>query len=155
LVSVYGYLSAKMLGMPRVTFALAKGGDLPQVFARVGPAFHTPWFSILFFAAAVWGLAIAGSFTWNVTLSVVARLFYYAVVCAALIALRRQGRSFDGIRLPAGSLLSVLGVGIAVALGAAAQISKQVDFSKSLILAVTLGAALLNWVWAIKTGAPD
>ena len=121
LVSVYGYLSAKMLGMPRVTFALAKGGDLPQVFARVGPAFHTPWFSILFFAAAVWGLAIAGSFTWNVTLSVVARLFYYAVVCAALIALRRKHRSFHGIRLPGGPLLSVLGVAIAVALGAAAQ----------------------------------
>ena len=37
LVSVYGYLSAKLLGMPRVTFALAKGGDLPQVFALVGP----------------------------------------------------------------------------------------------------------------------
>jgi amino acid transporter len=155
LVSVYGYLSAKMLGMPRVTFALAKGGDLPQVFARVGPAFHTPWFSILFFAAAVWGLAIAGSFTWNVTLSVVARLFYYAVVCAVLIALRRKRLSFHGLRLPGGPLLSVLGVGIALALGAAAQISKQVDFSKSLVLAATLGAALLNWVWAIKTSAPE
>jgi amino acid transporter len=155
LVSVYGLLSAKMLGMPRVTFALAKGGDLPQVFARVGPAFHTPWFSILFYATAVWGLAIAGSFTWNVTLSVVARLFYYGVVCAALIALRRQRRSFHGIRLPGGPLLSVLGVGIAVALGAAAQISKQVDFSKSLVLAVTLGAALLNWLWARKTTVPE
>ena len=37
LVSVYGYLSAKLLGMPRVTFALAKGGDLPDVFAAVSP----------------------------------------------------------------------------------------------------------------------
>ncbi|HYW66202.1 MAG TPA: APC family permease, partial [Candidatus Dormibacteraeota bacterium] len=68
LVSVYGYLSAKLLGMPRLTFALAEGGDLPQVFAAVGPRFHTPWFSILFYAVAVWGLALAGSFAWNVTL---------------------------------------------------------------------------------------
>src|SRR5450755_2800276 len=155
MISVYGLLSAKLLGMPRVTFALAKEGDLPCVFARVGPAFHTPWFSILFFAAAVWGLAIAGSFTWNVTLSVVARLFYYGVVCAALIALRRKRLSFHGLRLPGGPLLSVLGVGITVALGVAAQISKQVDFSKSLVLAVTLGAALLNWLWARKTTVPE
>src|SRR5580700_4126758 len=90
LISVYGYLSAKILGMPRVTFALAQGGDLPQPFAAVSKQFHTPWVSILFFAAAVWGLAISGSFAWNVTLSVAARLFYYAVVCAALIALRRK-----------------------------------------------------------------
>ncbi len=106
LVSVYGYLSAKLLGMPRVTFALAKGGDLPQVFAVVGPRFHTPWFSILFYAAAVWGLAIVGSFTWNVTLSVVARLFYYAVVLRGADCFAEEvgagggipaaGRSFTG-----------------------------------------------------------
>ena len=142
LVSVYGYLGAKLLGMPRVTFALAKGGDLPQVFAAVSPRFHTPWFSILFYAAAVWGLAMAGSFTWNVTLSVVARLFYYAVVCATLIALRRNQPQAAGFRLPAGPVLAVLGIGIAVA------VATQVDLSKSVILAATVGAALLNWLWA-------
>ncbi|MGO9345282.1 MAG: APC family permease [Terriglobales bacterium] len=155
LISVYGYLSAKLLGMPRVTFALAKAGDLPKIFAAVGPRFHTPWFSILFFAVAVWGLALAGTFTWNVTLSVVARLFYYGVVCAALIPLRRKQplatNQSTGLRLPLGPLFSVLGVAIALALGAAAQISKQVDWSKSLILAATVGAAVLNWLWARRT----
>ena len=32
--------------------------------------------------------ALDGSFKWNVTLSAIARLFYYAIVCAALIAMR-------------------------------------------------------------------
>ncbi len=144
LVSVYGYLSAKLLGMPRVTFALAKGGDLPEVFAAVSARFHAPWFSILFYAAAVWGLAMVGSFAWNVTLSVVARLFYYGVVCAAVIALRRKQPLAAGFRLPGGQVLAVLGVGIAVAL------ATQVDLSRSLILAATVGAALLNWLWARK-----
>jgi len=148
LVSVYGYLSAKLLGMPRVTYAFANGGDLPGVFAAVSRRFHTPWFSILFYGAAVWALAIVGSFTWNVTLSVVARLFYYGVVCAALLALRRKQPLAAGFRLPGGQLLAVLGIGIAAALGAAAQISKQVDLNKSLVLAVTVGVALLNWIWA-------
>jgi amino acid transporter len=147
LISVYGYLSAKMLGMPRLTFALAKAGDLPHVFALVSRRFHTPWFSILFFGAVVWGLAIMGNFAWNVTLSVVARLFYYGVVCAALIALRRKQPTAARFRLPAGPILAVLGVGITIAL------ASQVDLSKSLILGATVGAALLNWIWARSAGA--
>jgi APA family basic amino acid/polyamine antiporter len=142
LISVYGYLSAKLLGMPRVTFALAEGGDLPRVFGSVSAKFHTPWFSILFYGAAVWGLAIAGSFAWNVTLSVVARLFYYGVVCAALIALRRKQPLATGFRVPGGPVLAALGVAIAIGL------ATQVDLSKSLILGATVGAALLNWMWA-------
>jgi basic amino acid/polyamine antiporter, APA family len=148
LVSVYGYLSAKLLGMPRVTFALATNGDLPQAFAAVSRRFHTPWFSILFFATAVWGLSLLGNFAWNVTLSVVARLFYYGVVCAALIALRRKQPQTKtaGFRLPGGPLLAVLGVGIAIAL------ATQVDLSKSMILGATVAAALLNWIWARRAG---
>ena len=142
LVSVYGYLSGKLLAMPRVTFALAQGGDLPRLFAAVSSRFHTPWFSILFYAFAVWGLAMAGNFVWNVTLSVVARLFYYAVVCAAVIALRRKQPRAAGFRLPFGPALAVVGVGITVVL------ATQVDLSKSLILAATVGAAVLNWAWA-------
>src|SRR5271155_3834682 len=107
LISMYGYLSAKMLAMPRVTFALARGSDLPPLFGAVSSRFHTPWFSILFFTAAVWGLAIGGNFAWNVTLSVAARLFYYAVVCAALIALRRKQPSAGAFRLPGGQLFAV------------------------------------------------
>jgi APA family basic amino acid/polyamine antiporter len=142
LISVYGYLSAKLLGMPRVTFALAKNGDLPQVFASVSKVFQTPWFSILFYALIVWGLAMMGSFTWNVTLSVVARLFYYAVVCAALIALRRRPEGSARFRLPGGPMFAIVGIGICLAL------ATQVDLSKSIILGITLAAAILNWIWA-------
>lgn len=148
LVSVYGYLSAKLLGMPRVTFALAEGGDLPRIFAAVGSRFHTPWFSILIYAAIVWALALTGSFAWNVTLSVVARLFYYGVVCAAVIALRRKKARVAGFRLPAGPLWAVLGLLIAGSL------LTQADLSKSIILGVTVAAAILNWLWVRQTKVP-
>ena len=49
LVSVYGYLSANMLGVPRITFALAENGDFPSIFAAIHPRFRTPYFSILAF----------------------------------------------------------------------------------------------------------
>jgi amino acid transporter len=148
LVSVYGYLSAKLLAMPRVTFALAQEGDLPRVFATVSPKFHTPWVSILVFGAAVWGLAIMGSFTWNVTLSVVARLFYFGVISAALLALRWKQPEAPGLRLPAGPVLAVLGVLIAVVLAARFALTRRADLSTSLIVILTIAAALVNWLWA-------
>jgi APA family basic amino acid/polyamine antiporter len=142
MLSVYGYLSAKLLAMPRLTFALAEGGDLPHVFAAVSRRFHTPWLSILIYAVAVWGLAVAGNFTWNVTLSVGARLFYYGVTCAALIMLRRKSSERAWFRLPGGPVLAVLGVLICLAL------VTQVDLSKSKILVATFAAGVINWVWA-------
>ena len=143
LVSVYGYLSAKMLGMPRVTFALAEGGDLPRLFAAVSSRFHTPWFSILFYAVAVWGLAIVGSFTWNVTLSVVARLFYYAVVCAALIVLRRQKAASPAVfRLPGGPVLAVLGDWNCGCSGDPGGFEQVTDSGGN------RRGGLLNWLWA-------
>ena len=147
MISVWGYLSAKLLGMPRVTFALAERGDLPRVFAAVSPRFHTPWFSILLYASVVWVLALIGSFGWNVTLSVVARLFYYGVVCAAVIPLRRKQRITGAFRLPCGVLWSVIGVLIAIIL------ATQADLSKSIILAITVGAALVNWLWTLRPRA--
>ena len=154
LISVYGLLSAKLLGMPRVTFALAEAGDLPPLFAVVSRRFHTPWFSILFFATAVWDAsALAGSFAWNVTLSVVARLFYYGVVCAAVIALRKKHKGQESGQLstfclPFGPLWAVAGVAICLTL------TTQADLSKSRILGVTMAAALVNWLWAKRVGAP-
>ena len=139
LISFYGYLSAKILAMPRVTFALAEQGDFPKAFAVVHPRFHTPYVSILVFAALVWGFALTGEFKWNVTLSAVARLLYYAVCCAALPVLRGKHPEGARFRLPAGSFFAALAVMICAAL------LTQVDRSQSLIVAATVALAFVNW----------
>ncbi|HEY6972125.1 MAG TPA: APC family permease [Candidatus Angelobacter sp.] len=141
MLSVWGYLGAKLLGMPRLTFALAQQNELPSIFCAVSRRFHTPWFSIVFYAAVIWILAIIGSFAWNVTLSVVARLFYYGVICAAVIALRRQQLEAATFRIPGGALFPVLGIAVCIVL------LTQVDFSQSRILAATVVAAILHWAW--------
>lgn len=140
LISFYGYLSAKILGMPRVTFALAERGDFPKAFAAVHPRFHTPYVSILVFAALIWAFALSGEFEWNVTLSAVARLLYYGVCCAALPVLRRKQPGDARFRLSAGNFLA----GIAVILCAA--LVTRVDFRQSVILLATIAVGLLNWV---------
>ena len=140
LVSTYGLLSANILAGPRITFALAERGDFPSIFAAVHPRFRTPYFSILVFAVLTWLLAFLGSFSWNVTLSAVARLFYYALVCAALPVLRKKQPGATLFRLSGGPFFAVLGVGVCLVL------ITQVNLSGSLILLVTIVVALVNWV---------
>jgi amino acid transporter len=148
LISFYGYLSAKILAMPRVPFALAEQGDFPRVFAAVHRRFHTPYISILAFAALVWGFALVGEFKWNVTLSAVARLLYYGVGCAALPILRRkqpEGASAM-FHLPAGNFFAVLGVILCAVL------VTRVDFGQSLILVATIMLAFVNWLVVARAG---
>ena len=140
LVSVLGYLNAGMLTGPRYTFALAEQGDFPSWFAAVHPQFRSPHFSILFFAIVIWLLALIGSFSWNVTLSAVAKLFFLGLVCASVPALRRKQPGAAAFRLPGGPVFAVLGVAICMGLLAG------VDMSQYPILAATFSIALLNWL---------
>jgi len=140
LVSIYGYLSANMLAVPRLTFALAEQQDFPAIFAAVHPRFRTPYFSILVFATLVWLFALLGNFTWNVTLSAAARLFCYGAGCAALPVLRRKQPGGARFQLPAGLLLALIGVAVCVVL------ITQIDLRKSLILVAVIITAFLNWM---------
>jgi APA family basic amino acid/polyamine antiporter len=146
LISFYGYLSAKILAMPRIPFALAEQGDFPEAFAAIHRKFHTPYVSILVFAAMVWALALTGDFKWNVTLSAVARLLYYAVGCAALPILRRKSTTDAPamFTLPAGNFFAALGLLLCAIL------ITRVDFGQSLILVGTIALALLNWTLVVR-----
>ena len=147
LISFYGYLSAKILAMPRVPFALAEQGDFPRTFAAVHPRFRTPHVSLVVFAVLIWGFALLGEFKWNVTLSAIARLFYYAVGCAALPVLRQKHPAGALFRLPGGNFLAPLGVLTAMVL------VSRVDFGQSLILLTTVAIGFLNWTLVRKPSA--
>lgn len=145
LVSTYGYLGANMLAVPRMTFAFAEKRDFPALFAAVHPRFRTPHVSILAFAAMAWAFALFGSFTWNVTLSAVARLGCYALGCAALPVLRRTDPGGASFRLPGGPALAVLAVLICIVL------ALGIDLSGSVILLATMAMALLNFILVRRT----
>jgi amino acid transporter len=119
------------------------------VFAAVHPRFRTPHVSIVVFALLLWAFSLLGSFSWNVTLSAVARLFYYGAICVAVPVLRRRQPDAALVRVPGGMLLPALGVLIC------ATLLSRADFSKSLILLATVAVALGNWA-AVRhrPGAP-
>jgi basic amino acid/polyamine antiporter, APA family len=139
LISVYGYLSANLLTVPRSLFALAERGDFPRAFSAVHRAYRTPYVSIVVFAALVWAFSQFASFAWNVTLSAVARTFYYVAVCAAVPVLRRMQPGAATFRLRGGLILPLTGIAICLAL------VTRADFSKSVIVLVTIAVGVFNW----------
>lgn len=149
LVSTFGYLAGGMVNVPRLTFAMAEQGDLPRPFAAVHSVFRTPYLSIICYALLTFLLATNGSFLKNLTLSVVARLITYGLVCAALPVLRRR----DGtpaaappaaFRLSGGWVFAVLGVlGMAV-------VATQVSKSEAIVMVVVMALASLHYLIAVQ-----
>ena len=148
LISTYGHLSANILAVPRITFALAEGGDFPAIFAAVHRKFRTPYFSILVFALLTWLFAALASFSWNVTLSAVARLFFCAVTCAALPVMRKKDPNSTLFRLPGGTVFAFAGVIICIVL------ATGIELSGSLILVATVAVAFINWLVVRRKARP-
>jgi amino acid transporter len=141
LFSLYGYMASAMLNAPRLTFAFAERGDSPSFFAAIHPRFHTPYVSIAVFYLLVVGLAVAGSFEWNATLSAVARLFTYGAVCVALLCLRKTEKTGPVFRLPAAPAVVAVGIVFCVVVA-----SRMGELELKIMLA-TAGIALINWLW--------
>ena len=139
-LSVYGFLTANLLTVPRGMFALAERGDFPAPLGAIHPRWRTPYVSIVLFAGCLWLFALFANFSWNVTLSAVARILYYGGVCAAVPVLRRLQPGAATFRLPGGPLFPILGIAIC------ALLLTRVDFSKSVILLITILIALVNWL---------
>src|SRR5215470_17449372 len=115
LVSCYGYLSANILGFPRVLFAMAEHGDMPAAMAKVHPRFRTPHLAIVVFAILLFGFSLAKDFHWNLVFSAITRLFYYGSVCAALPVLRRRPGVPDAqFRLPLGGVFAASAIGVSL-----------------------------------------
>lgn len=150
LVSCYGYLSANILGFPRILFAQAERGDLPAWVAAVHEKFRTPHVAIVIFAICLWVFSLIGSFQWNVAISAMARLIYYASVCAALPVLRRKKEVPEArFRLPLGNVFALLAVAVSLLL------FPKLDSRGLLVMGVLAVCIVANSVWAARQGRAD
>jgi len=150
LLSTFGYLAGGMVNVPRLTYAMAEQGDLPRVFQAVHAGFRTPYVSILCYGGLVWAMAASGSFLQNLTLSVVARLVTYGLVCAALPVLRRRDARSDAapraaFHLPGGVVFAVAGV-----LGMLL-VATQVSTREAVIMAVVVALATAHYAVTVTS----
>jgi basic amino acid/polyamine antiporter, APA family len=88
LISVAGTLNSNMLAGPRILFAMAEQGQLPEAIAATHRRFRTPYIAILISEAVMLVLALQGTFMSALTISTVIRLLSYIATCIALPVLR-------------------------------------------------------------------
>jgi amino acid transporter len=113
-ISMLGNNAGQVLTGSRMLFAVAENGDLPRIFARVHPRYHTPDVAIWFSTAVALVLALSGSFVALAAASAVARLVTYVGTCAATLRLR-QPRFADRVApatwtTPGGPLVPLLAI---------------------------------------------
>ena len=91
-----------------------------------------------------------GSFQWNLTISAMARLFYYGSVCAALPVLRRKQQVPEAqFRLPAGNIVAALAVITSLFL------FPRLDRTSTAVLVVLVFCVIANSWWVAKNATRE
>lgn len=165
IVSVGGNLLGSMFSTSRITYRLARDGQLPAALGRVHPETGMPVPSILLYAAIGGALALSGSFAWLAALSVVTRMLLYLACIAALPRVARLtgktaamsttrvagsaaqpvGAARGRAHWPRGWLCACLGAVVCMGL------LTQVAASTWLGAGALLGAGTLLYLWAIRS----
>jgi len=111
--SVGGNVAGAMLSTPRITYMLARQGQLPAWLGHVHPRFRTPDWSVMVFGLFVFIMAAYGSFAWLAGMSAVTRLLIYVMCMGAIPTLRRRfagARAGGEFRLPGAYTVPIIGI---------------------------------------------
>ena len=82
--------NAGMIGISRLSWSLAEHRQLPGLFARLHPRFHTPWFTILFFSVIAIVLVLPGNTNFLGNLYSFGAMLSFTIAHLSIIALRRK-----------------------------------------------------------------
>lgn len=117
--SIGGSLSSMMLAGPRLTFALAEHGLLPDWFKQINDRYSSPANSVMFLGGMSLLIALSGSFVQLAIATSLARLISFIVCIAALPVIRQQAdketiahayRLSGGYTIPAAAFILCLWV---------------------------------------------
>lgn len=115
--SIIGNTASAMVGVPRITYALAEHHWLPAWFAKVHPKFLTPANSVIFFGAAVAVFALPGTFAVLAAAGSLARIIVYLMCIVSLPRVRKLATPEmreDAYRLPGGYAIPAVAAAICV-----------------------------------------
>lgn len=83
---------------PRIAYAMADRGLLPETFAYVSPRFKTPTRAILLFSTIVFIMLASGAFVFLATVtSLAAQCVTLVYILAFILLMRRDHRGHDGV----------------------------------------------------------
>jgi basic amino acid/polyamine antiporter, APA family len=150
-LATFAYVSGDILASPRIMFAFARDGYLPQSLGRIHPRHHTPYVAIIWYSAIACALAITGSFRIMAFIGSISGLIIYLGCCLALIVLRRRDQRADGppFLVPGGLVIPVLACVVIVWLLTQTPLAAY----RSVAFVVAL-ASVLYYLRARRRGSP-
>lgn len=146
-ISALGVLNAQLLSGPRLVYGMARDGRFFSPFARLHPAFGTPWGAILLLggigAALLAAVGAKGIDTLTAGAVFVDGIFFVLTGSALLILGQRK----DGPRLPGSSLAAIVFVlgELGVLIGAALAPQMRQAVWGGLIWVAAAGVVYLIW----------
>jgi APA family basic amino acid/polyamine antiporter len=110
-VSMAAVLLVFQYGQPRIFFAMARDGLLPQWAARVDPKTRIPWMTTLITGLVVAAGSLIGDAAETYDLTNIGTLFAFALVCAGVLVLRiKEPNRPRAFRVPMPWLVAPLGI---------------------------------------------
>ncbi len=96
IIATASVLLMTILGVSRMTFAMARNGQLPTFLSKIHPRFQTPHYAI-FITGLLSSVLVFGGFSRIVAVSTFALLFHHALVNLAAIRLKAENRRYPVI----------------------------------------------------------
>jgi amino acid transporter len=145
-LSMFGYLGSDILGSPRLLFAIARDGLLPDWLGRLHPRTRAPHAAILCYSTLASVLALTGTFAELAVLSALATAAFYIIGCAAAWQLTRRGVAL------AGEPLSFRWLGAATFIGITSMVLVIAMASRAEILGLLVLLGLCAGTYLLRTG---
>lgn len=97
LMATASVLLTSILGVSRISFAMARRNDLPQALSRLHPRYNTPYLSVWTTGALMVLLVLFVNLKNVVAISIFAQLFYYIVANVSALRMDAQKRKYPAI----------------------------------------------------------
>jgi basic amino acid/polyamine antiporter, APA family len=111
LVATGSVLLTTILGVSRISFAMARNNEFPSLFSRIHPVFNTPHYAIWVPGMVMILAILTADLTLVVSVSTFAMLIYYLLANLAAIRLKDNHRRYP-VYVPAIGALSCIGLSV-------------------------------------------
>ncbi len=116
LIATTSVLLTNLIGLSRVSYAMARDGQLPKAVAKVSSKFGTPYVSILMMGALLIVLTSILDLRQSAAITSFALLTVHTIVNISAIKLRKKLPNSTGFKMPFYPLIPVLGFGACIVL---------------------------------------
>jgi APA family basic amino acid/polyamine antiporter len=107
MIATASVLLMTILGVSRMTFAMARNGQLPTFLSQIHPKFQTPHYAVLI-TGILSSVLVFGGFSRIVAVSTFALLFHHALVNLSAIRLKAENRRYPVFISVLGFLLCLI-----------------------------------------------